>query len=126
MDGILDTNILIDILRRHPPAVTWMNQQSTLRLGVPSIVRMELIYGSQNKIEQARSVGLTNIFEIVYPNEPDAHWAMLEFERFHLSHKIEIIDCFVAAMGVRLGVPVFTRNRKDFMLFSSVQVHAPY
>ena len=56
LDGLLDTNILIDISRRYSPAVAWLQGNSYL-FAVSSITRMELILGSRNKVEQQKIVG---------------------------------------------------------------------
>ena len=51
---------------------------------------------------------------------------MHQFTRFHLSRRIEIIDCFIAAMSVRLQLPVYTRNAKDLGVFKDVKIVIPY
>jgi len=48
----LDTNIVVDALRRFPPAMTYLTpaeQQGTLALSTPS--QMELIIGCRNTAE---------------------------------------------------------------------------
>jgi tRNA(fMet)-specific endonuclease VapC len=124
--GLLDTNILIDISRGHNPALTWMRNNAQLILAIPSLVQMEMILGTQNKMEQEKVTRILQPFTIVYPNEIDAEWAMKQFTRFHLSHRIEIIDCFIAATSVRLQLPVYTRNTKDLGVFKDVVIVIPY
>jgi predicted nucleic acid-binding protein len=51
---------------------------------------------------------------------------MNRFEAYYLSHQIEIIDCFIAAMSVRLNLPVYSRNTKDLGVFKDVVVIVPY
>lgn len=51
---------------------------------------------------------------------------MNRFEAYHLSHQIEIIDCYIAAMSARLSLPVYSRNAKDLSVFSDVTVVVPY
>jgi predicted nucleic acid-binding protein len=124
--AIIDTNIFIDLLRDYPPAIEWMRINSTLELAIPSLVRMELVLGARDKADQKRVIELINPFQITFPIESDAQWAMQQFEQFHLSHQVEIIDCFIAAMSARLQLPVYTRNAKDLSIFPGVMVHAPY
>ncbi len=52
-DGLLDTNIFIDISRRYAPALNWL-QNNQLVFTVSSFTRMELILGSRNKPEQEK------------------------------------------------------------------------
>lgn len=124
--GLLDSNIFIDILRGYAPAVDWMKANRELTLAIPSLVRMELVLGVQNKAEQEKVVKLLKPFPVVYPTSDDAMWAMNQFEIYHLSHQVEIIDCFIAATSIRLGLPVYSRNVKDLSIFSTLVVRVPY
>jgi predicted nucleic acid-binding protein len=124
--GLLNTNILVDISRNYPPAGQWMQANTQLPLVIPSLVRMEMVLGAENKTEQERIIKILKPFPVVYPSEADAQWAMEQFEIHFLSHQIEIIDCFIAAMVVRLKLPVYMRNTKDLGVFTGVQLHKPY
>ena len=42
---LLDGNVMIDILRKHSPAVAWLQASSTEALGLPGLVVMELLQG---------------------------------------------------------------------------------
>jgi predicted nucleic acid-binding protein len=54
--GLLDTSIIIDILRGYQPAVDWLSQQSNL--GVTRIVWLEILEGAQNKQSQQKGIAL--------------------------------------------------------------------
>lgn len=124
--GLLDTNILIDISRGYVPAISWMKNNSDLSLAIPSLVRMEMILGTQNKFDLQRVVATLDRFPITYPNEADAQWAMEQFEHVYLSHQIEIIDCFIAAIAIRLSLPLYTRNTKHLSIFKNLLLNVPY
>jgi predicted nucleic acid-binding protein len=126
LDGLLDTNIFIDILRGHKPAIEWMTSNPHLAFAIPSIVRMEIVLGAQNKIEQEKLVKQLKAFPLVFPSEADSQWAMEQFEIYYLSHQVEILDCFIAAISVRLQLPIFTRNVKHLSVFQGVAAHIPY
>jgi predicted nucleic acid-binding protein len=49
---LLDTDVAIDIVRGHAPAVAWLQGLGSAPLGVPGLVVMELLQGCQNKQEQ--------------------------------------------------------------------------
>jgi predicted nucleic acid-binding protein len=125
LDGLLDTNILIDISRRYSPALNWL-QKTQLLLAVSSFTRMELIAGARNKTEQEKILRLLKPYGLVYPQAVDTKWAMEQFEAFHLSHQIEMIDCLIAATAVGLGLPIYTRNVKDMSLLPGVKLSIPY
>lgn len=124
--GLLDTNILIDILRGYDPAVQWMQSHPDLVLGIPSLVRMEIVLGTNDKPGQERMIKLLSPYPVVLISEADSQWAMHQFEQFHLSNQIEIIDCFIAATSVRLRVPLYTRNLKDMRVFPDLHLISPY
>jgi predicted nucleic acid-binding protein len=50
--ALLDTSIVVDILRLNPAANTWISQQA-VQLGVPASVWLEVLQGSTNKQTQA-------------------------------------------------------------------------
>ena len=126
LSALLDTNILIDVLRGYPPAIQWIQNNAPTRIGIPSFVRMEMVLGADNKTEQQRVIKLLKPFPLVYTTETDAQWAMEQFEIYHLSHQVEIIDCFIAATCARLHVPIYSHNIKDLSVFSGVTVFTPY
>jgi len=45
--GLLDTSILVDLLRTYRPAKLWLSSQ--VDLGVSEIVWFELLEGAENK-----------------------------------------------------------------------------
>jgi predicted nucleic acid-binding protein len=109
LDGLLDTNIFIDIGRRYTPALGWL-QNSPLVFAVSCFTRVELIMGARNNTEQEKVRSMLQGYDLVYPDEADAKWATEQFENFYLTHQIELIDCLIAATSVRLKIPVYTRN----------------
>lgn len=125
LDGLLDTNILIDISRRYVPALSWL-QENSLLLAVSSFTRMELIFGARNKVEQEKIIRLLKPYGLVYPQTADAKWAMEQFEAFHLSHQIEMLDCLIGATAVGLNIPIYTRNVKDMSMLPGIKLRVPY
>ena len=51
---LLDTDVMVDILRGHPPAATWLAGSSAIPIGLPGLVAMELLQGCRNLAEQHR------------------------------------------------------------------------
>ena len=126
VSALLDTNLFIDVSRNYAPAVKWMQNNAQTIVGVPSFVRMELVLGAKDKVKQQKIIGLLGSLPIIHVTETDSRWAMEQFEIFHLSHRVGIIDCFIAAACVRLNVPIYSRNAKDFSILPGVEVIIPY
>jgi predicted nucleic acid-binding protein len=50
---LLDTDVMVDFLRGHTPAVNWLTNYS-LPIGIPGFVAMELLQGCRDLTEQQR------------------------------------------------------------------------
>jgi predicted nucleic acid-binding protein len=61
--GLLDTAVLVDLLRAFPAVTDWLSGQD--QLGVSPIVWLEVIEGAKNAGDQARAVKLLQLFERV-------------------------------------------------------------
>jgi hypothetical protein len=122
--GLLDTAVLVDILRAYPAATTWLSGQD--HLGVSPVVWLEIIEGAENARNQARAVELLRLFERIEMLAVDFDWAIQQALRFRLSHKVDMMDCLIAASAQRLGVPLFTRNLKHFQPMIGNLAQKPY
>ena len=50
---LLDTDVMVDLLREYPPALEWITAHGE-QIVLPGYVVMELIQGCKNKSEQER------------------------------------------------------------------------
>ena len=83
VNGLLDTVIVVDLLRAYPPAASWLADQP--RLGIAPIVWLEVLEGSTNAQTQAQAVALLRRFEKTEILPPDFDWAIEQALRFRLS-----------------------------------------
>lgn len=51
---LLDTDVMIDVLRQYPPALLWLKSVSDVQIALPCFVVMELIQVCKDKQEQER------------------------------------------------------------------------
>jgi predicted nucleic acid-binding protein len=116
VDGLFDTNILIDVLRNYQPAINWLNTQvGQMKFAISPMVYMEMMAGSKNKVDQQNALKLMDQFELLFYSRADVRWAMEQMRVFRLSHNVDIADCFIASQSVRLQVPLYTKNLKHMM-----------
>ena len=54
MTALVDTDVLIDILRGTPAAQAWLASVPTTSFEIPGIVAMELVIGCRNQVELQR------------------------------------------------------------------------
>jgi hypothetical protein len=78
---ILDTDILIDVQRGHPPALAWFAQLTELP-SVPGYVAMALVQAARNKQEVDDSLNLIAPLPIVWPSAVDCDRALSEFAAY--------------------------------------------
>jgi predicted nucleic acid-binding protein len=112
VSALLDTTVVIDILRGYVPAITWMQAQGEITLGVSSIVGMEIIAGAPDKSAQQKALKLLQQFELIYLTQADQAWAISQQPIYKLSHGTGINDCLIAFISHRLRLPLYTSNLK--------------
>lgn len=122
--GLLDTAVVVDLLRSYPPAHDWLARQP--RLGVVPVVWLEIIQGAEDLRAQKRAVELLRHFERVDVEPVDFDWAIRQALRYRLSHSVDVMDCLIAAVASRLELPLYTRNLKHFVPMLGSLVRKPY
>ena len=93
---LVDTDVLIDIQRAHPPAVTWFKGLAQLP-AVSGFVVMELIQDARNAKEVRRALKLVSPLHIVWATDTDCNRALSDFSTYHLSHGLGLLDALIAA-----------------------------
>jgi predicted nucleic acid-binding protein len=123
---LLDTDVLIDLLRQHPPAVLWLNSLGDEEVGLPGFVVMELLQGCTNKSQQHTVEKTLASFEVVWPHPNTCDDALHTFARFHLSHGIGLLDAVIGQTAQALNLPLVTHNQKHYAAFSDLVTVQPY
>jgi predicted nucleic acid-binding protein len=123
---LLDSDIVIDILRRHPPAVAWLAGMGTTPLGLPGIAAMELIRGCRNAVDQQRLEKLLTRFTLHWPTQADCQRAYLDFAAFWLNHRLGLLDSLIGHTAVGLGEELATFNVKHYAVISGLTTVQPY
>jgi len=121
MRTILDSSILIDVLRRRPAAAAFL-VEAAQRGDLWSItpVRTELFGGLLPGEEEPTSALMAEIrWQDVTISIADQAGTFAR--RFRRSHRIEVVDLLVAAAAVELGGQVATLNVRDFPMFPGLQ-----
>lgn len=122
---LLDTDVLIDVQRGHPPAVAWFSSQ-TQPLAVPGFVAMELIQPARNAREVQKARKLVAPFPIVWPTASDCDRALADFATLHPSHSLGLIDALIAATAVGQNATLCTFNLKHYRVVPGLQLIQPY
>ena len=112
---LLDTDVLIDVQRGHPPSLAWFASLTDLP-AVPGFVVMELIQDARNAAEVTQALKLVAPLQIVWPTEADCTRALSGFTAYHLSHGLGLLDALVAACAVGLSATLCTYNVKHYKI----------
>lgn len=123
----LDSDVVIDLLREYPAAITWFDSlDDNETLALSGFVVMELIEGCQNKRQQEKLQGNLTLYEIVWLSSEDCDKALEIFAQYHLSHNAGLIDVLIGQTAVALGVSLYTFNQKHYGFIPNLQTIQPY
>ena len=125
-DLLLDTDVLIEILRGSARASTWLGDLGNLTIGISVLTRMEVLQGARNRREQEILMGQRDNYHLVLLAARDSAQALSWFEDYHLSHGVGVIDCLIAASASRVGKPLHTFNAKHYRVIPEVNAQKPY
>lgn len=116
---VLDTNVLIEILKNNQEAIKKVESLSP-PLFVSVISAMELIYGALNKNEQKKLQQFLSLFTVIELNEKISQQAFSLITQYAKSHTLDIPDALIAASCLESNKTLFTYNRKDFRFISKL------
>jgi predicted nucleic acid-binding protein len=122
MTYVLDSTVLIDALRDHPPAVAFLRALPA-RPTASEVTRIEVLRGLRSA-ERSRAELLFGVMDWRGVDESVARIAGEFGRRFRRSHGLGISDLIVAATAQHVGLPVATANTKHFPMFPKLK--APY
>ncbi len=123
--ALLDTDIVVDILRGYPPALTWLAAQAVAPT-LPGFVVLELMEGCTTSLAMRRLQKQIASFSIVWSTEQDLNRALAHFPRIWLSHRVDILDVLIAESAIGLGVPLCTFNVRHFRAVPGLVTEQPY
>jgi predicted nucleic acid-binding protein len=115
---LLDTNILIDVLRGEPPALAWLEQQERPHISVISWI--EVLVGCREGESGRVEAWLDTI-----PRLPLNDAIALESVQLRQRHGLKIPDAIISATARCVDLNLATRNSRDFSLTLGGVVH-PY
>jgi predicted nucleic acid-binding protein len=124
---LLDSDVLIDLLRQHPPAVGWFDAlDEEDELAVPGYVVMELIQGCRNKAELERVQRELATYGVAWLSPGDCNEALEVFAAYRLSHGAGLLDVLIGQTAVALRVPLHTFNQRHYSFIPRLQTVQPY
>ena len=123
---IVDTDILIDAGRGDAAAVACLQsieQQSSP--AVSAVTQMELVVGCRNKAELQVLDKFLRRFQILKLTDTISDGAVHLLRQYRLSHGLLIADALIAATALAHQQPFITKNQRDFVFISGLNL-LPY
>ena len=120
---LVDTDVLIDFLRGHEQAVSFVNLESD-RIILSSIVVAELyagVRGGEGGAEQTTLEGFLSLFRVVHVTAAIARLGGLYKRDYGRSHGISLADAVVAATATLENAELKTLNVKHYPMFSALE-----
>jgi len=119
---ILDTNVLIEIIRKNGDVIFKCDSLGTSNLVITSITRNEFLLGSRDKESFTRNLAFLNKFQVLAMSAPvDKIFSNL-IEAYTLSHRPGIPDCIIAATAIHYDCELYTLNTKDFRFIPGLRL----
>ena len=128
LEILLDSDVMIDILREYSPAVEWLKvlRDQKAKICLPGFAVMELIQGCENK-EQIKDVQEdVQDFRILWPTGSTCNKALETYARCRLSQGLDILDALIGQMAEDLMMPLHTFNTRHFRGAFKVDTVQPY
>ena len=123
---LLDTSILIDILRGQIAARNWVDLLAQPTRMISVITGAELLAGCRNQREQRMVERELSLYTMTWVDENISQTAFDLYRRFHLSRGVGFLDCLIAATATQHGYRLATLNLKHFTALPGVQAERPY
>ena len=126
MTALIDTDVLIDILRGTPPAQAWLISMPATTFAIPGMVAIELLIGCRNQPELRRVQQFLNTFNIAWTEAVECAHAYDLLAAHRLTSGLNIPDSLVAAMALTRSATLYTFNLRHFRIIAGLDVQEPY
>jgi predicted nucleic acid-binding protein len=123
---LLDTDVLVDILRGYPPAISWLASLGTEPITLPGLVAMEVLQGSRNLQEQKKIENFLRQYPLAWPTAQGCDNAYRDYAAFRLNNAVGIMDSLIAHTAICIQDTLATFNVKHFKVFSNLNTVQPY
>lgn len=123
---LLDTDVVVDLLRNLPSAVQWFGGLENEIVALPGYVVMELVQGCRSNAELDRLDEQIKNMVVVWPGPESADRALISYARCRFSYGLGLIDALVGHVAVSFDLPLHTFNQKHYAGAEGLVTLQPY
>lgn len=106
---LLDSDVLIDVQRGHPPAEAWFAALAEVP-SVPGFVVMELIQDARNALDVRQARKLVAPMPVVWPSGEDCARALTLPTALRLSTGLGLLEALIAATAIGHSATLYSFN----------------
>lgn len=117
---ILDTNILIEILKNNKATIIEVEKFDIHYIS--EVTKMELFYGALNKVELEKLNKFVSLFEVIPIDNNISNMASDLIYKYAKSHNLNIPDALIASTSLKSNILLFTYNLKDFKYINNIDL----
>ncbi len=119
---ILDTNVLIEIIRKNISVISKCDEIGTNHLAISSISRCEFLLGSRNREEFEKNKRFVDKFQLLRGNEEIDEILTKLYDNYSLNYRPAIPDMIIAATALYHEFELYTLNKKDFRFIPGIKL----
>jgi predicted nucleic acid-binding protein len=122
---LLDTNVLIELIRSDPKDTKIIFEKAGSQLYLPFIAAGELVQGARNKRELKQILSLIDTFQLDWGSITSTQRAFRLLTSHTLSNGMDLLDALIAAIALEHDYTLVTLNHKHFTQVGGLRVIAP-
>jgi hypothetical protein len=122
---LCDTNILIEFYKGRTDVVKALTDIGVADIAVSVVTVGELYFGARDKRELQRLQQNLALLQQISIDENISTQCLALLEKYVLSHKLSFPDALIAATAIKLSIPLYTLNLKDFNYIPGLTLHSP-
>lgn len=127
IDLLLDTNIVIYLLKQEKKYVDFLQQVGNKRIGISVVSYMEIMVGIRSEKEADAAASILMQMDII-PLYTDIATQVATILRKRTKRSLKdptLADTIIAQTALELSVPLATNNAKDFSRFKNLKLIVP-
>ena len=119
---ILDTNVLIEIIRKNISVISKCDEIGTDQLAISSITRYEFLLGSRNREDFEKNNRFVDKFQLLRVSEEIDKIVAKLYDNYSLNYRPAIPYMIIAGTSLYHGLELFTLNKKDFRFIPGIKL----
>jgi len=119
---LCDSNVVIDWINHRQKAIDDL-QRIEGCIAISIITEYEIIAGAKDKMMQKRFEKLLSNYINISLDQDISFLGISLYKKYKLSHSLDMPDSLIAATAIKLDLPLFTYNKKDFHYIPGIRLY---